>query len=132
MNQDNKNRGLKANFADLMRLLADALIQFKDAPPLLQKRVHASTAWRWTNRGANGIKLETVGIEGKRLTSVQAVTRFLKRTSTLCTRCAEYFRIQLRPRTNPAQSIVLQHSLFGEDSPNCWGALVPLSEIESV
>ncbi|MCR9211960.1 MAG: DUF1580 domain-containing protein [bacterium] len=41
-----------------------------------------STAWRWANRGVKGVKLETVSIGGKRLTSVQAVTRFLKRTST--------------------------------------------------
>lgn len=82
MNQDNKNRGLKPDSANPMKLLAEDLLQFKDVPPLLQKRVHMSTAWRWANRGVKGVKLETVSIGGKRLTSVQAVTRFLKRTST--------------------------------------------------
>ncbi|WP_081605563.1 DUF1580 domain-containing protein [Rhodopirellula europaea] len=103
MNQENKNRGAKANYANLMRLAED-LIQFKNVPPLLQKRVHASTAWRWANRGVKGVKLETVSVGGKRSKSVQAVMRFLGRTSKRQTRCAEYFRIQLRPRTNLTQS----------------------------
>tara|TARA_R110001592_G_scaffold353763_1_gene652906 strand:+ start:423 stop:674 length:252 start_codon:yes stop_codon:yes gene_type:complete len=81
MRHENKNGTIKPEAANPLKLLTEDVIQFKEVPALLQKRVHVSTAWRWANRGVNGIKLETVNVGGKRLTSVQAVTRFLKRTS---------------------------------------------------
>ncbi|EGF29887.1 protein containing DUF1580 [Rhodopirellula baltica WH47] len=81
MSHEEQNLNGKPDATNPLKLLAEELIQFKEVPPLLQKRVHTSTAWRWANRGINGIKLETVKVGGKRLTSVQAVTRFLKRTS---------------------------------------------------
>ena len=45
------------------------------------RRVHFATAHRWRTRGVNGIKLESVRMAGSRLTSVEAVRRFIA-TST--------------------------------------------------
>ncbi|TWU44144.1 hypothetical protein Q31b_16800 [Novipirellula aureliae] len=46
-----------------------------------QKRPHISTIWRWTLRGVGGVKLETVKIGSRILTSKQAVTRFISATT---------------------------------------------------
>ncbi|MCR9209713.1 MAG: DUF1580 domain-containing protein [bacterium] len=81
MSHENKNPTIKLDAANALKLLTEELIPFKEVPPLLQKRVHPSTAWRWAKRGIRGTKLETVKVGGKTLTSVQAVTRFLQRTS---------------------------------------------------
>jgi hypothetical protein len=47
-------------------------------------RPDASTIWRWTRRGVNNVKLETVRIGHSVFTSEQAVTRFLARINTSC------------------------------------------------
>jgi len=41
------------------------------------KRLNASTAWRWAERGCRGQKLETVLIGGSRFTSAGALRQFL-------------------------------------------------------
>ncbi|KLU02247.1 hypothetical protein RISK_005313 [Rhodopirellula islandica] len=82
MPHGNKNKAFKSQAANPMKLLTEELIQFKEVPPLLQDRVHVSTVWRWATRGLKNCKLETVSIGGKRVTSVQAVNRFLEKTSS--------------------------------------------------
>ena len=40
--------------------------------------LHMSTIWRWVNRGIRGgVKLEAFWLGGQRMTSTQAVERFL-------------------------------------------------------
>jgi intein-encoded DNA endonuclease-like protein len=41
-------------------------------------KVHLSTALRWCQHGTNGIKLESLVLGGRRLTSVEAVCRFIE------------------------------------------------------
>lgn len=79
MSHENKNPKFTQNNSNPLKLLAEDLKQFKEVPPMLQKRVNVSTVWRWANRGVKGVKLETVSVGGKKLTSTQAVTRFLER-----------------------------------------------------
>lgn len=43
--------------------------------------VHRSTIERWRLRGANGVRLETVKIGGRRFTSREALQRFFARTT---------------------------------------------------
>jgi len=62
-------------------LLTEDLIRLNEVPKVLPRRVDVSTAWRWAMRGVGGIKLETVKIGGKKMTSRQAVTRFIQSTS---------------------------------------------------
>ena len=46
-----------------------------------QNRPHLSTIWRWSLRGVGGVKLETVKIGSRVVTSRQAVTRFIAATT---------------------------------------------------
>jgi hypothetical protein len=43
--------------------------------------VHLSTLHRWRLRGVKGVRFETVLVGGKRLTSQEAIERFIKRTT---------------------------------------------------
>lgn len=52
-----------------------------DVPKRLKSRPHVATAWRWVYRGCRGIKLETVCIGGRRMTSREALQRFIERTT---------------------------------------------------
>ncbi len=40
-------------------------------------KISACTAWRWAQRGIGNVRLETVVVVGRRMTSVEAVVRFL-------------------------------------------------------
>jgi hypothetical protein len=41
------------------------------------RRPHVATVLRWASRGSAGVRLETVFVGGRRLTSAAAVTRFV-------------------------------------------------------
>ncbi|MEM9351607.1 MAG: DUF1580 domain-containing protein [Planctomycetota bacterium] len=45
------------------------------------KRPHTATIYRWRTRGVRGARLETVVIGGRRVTSVDAVRRFVRETT---------------------------------------------------
>ena len=47
--------------------------------PVLGKPVHVSTLHRWQLRGVRGIRLETWMVGGRRMTSREALVRFLER-----------------------------------------------------
>ncbi len=64
-----------------LRLLAEDVIRLSEVSAELPGRVDVSTVWRWAQRGVRGVKLETVTIGGKRMTSRQAVSRFIAATS---------------------------------------------------
>ncbi|MCC9602884.1 DUF1580 domain-containing protein [Stieleria sp. JC731] len=71
--------------ADL-NLLTEDVISLTEARNFLpevrgQKRPHVSTVWRWSLRGVGGVKLETVKIGSRIVTSKQAVTRFIAATT---------------------------------------------------
>jgi hypothetical protein len=40
-----------------------------------------STLWRWRTRGVNGIRLETFKVGKKRFTSLEAIARFIEKTT---------------------------------------------------
>lgn len=50
----------------------------KRLPSFNGKRVHTSTVWRWARRGCRGVKLETLCLGGRFVTSVEALERFGK------------------------------------------------------
>jgi len=64
-----------------LHLLAEDVIRLNEVPDELPGRVDVSTVWRWAQRGVGGVKLETVKIGGKKLTSRQALSRFIAATS---------------------------------------------------
>lgn len=80
MPSPNQNQRIKEIASHSLNLMTEELIGINQVPKTLQNRVHVSTIWRWTNRGIKGVKLETIKLGGKTLTSHQALTRFLERT----------------------------------------------------
>lgn len=63
----------------------EQLITFNKAAEFLPegRRPDYSTWWRWYRRGWRGIRLETVRFGNRRLTSVEAVLRFIAATTAL-------------------------------------------------
>ncbi|WP_044255949.1 DUF1580 domain-containing protein [Rhodopirellula sp. SWK7] len=82
MPRSNKNDHVKPSPSNPMQLLTEDLLGMNQVPPVLQKRVNVSTVWRWANRGIKGVKLETIKLGGKTLTSQQALTRFIEQTTS--------------------------------------------------
>ncbi len=82
MANTNNNDNAKPTPRNQMRLLTEDLIGMKEVPPTLPTRVHIATVWRWANRGIRGVKLETIRLGGKTLTSQQALTRFIEQTTS--------------------------------------------------
>jgi hypothetical protein len=55
----------------------EELISCSEAAKGIPGRPNTSTVWRWQQRGVRGIKLESVLVGGKRMTSREAVDRFI-------------------------------------------------------
>ncbi|WP_010585457.1 DUF1580 domain-containing protein [Schlesneria paludicola] len=57
----------------------EALIPLKDCTDCFpgRKKVHKATIYRWADRGANGVRLETTKVAGQRYTSRQAISRWV-------------------------------------------------------
>ena len=45
------------------------------------RRPNLSTSWRWSTKGCRGIRLETVIVGGKRLTTLEMVRAFIRATT---------------------------------------------------
>ena len=54
----------------------EKLLTLAEAAHSLPGHVAPSTLWRWHKKGIRGIRLESVLIGGKRLVSVESLTRF--------------------------------------------------------
>jgi len=71
----------RSNETSPLDLLTEDMIGLSKVPGELPGRINTSTVWRWTQRGVGGVKLETVNIGGKKMTSRQALSRFIAATS---------------------------------------------------
>ena len=60
-----------------MTITDETVIEIKDSPPHFPTPVSLATAWRYALKGVNGVRLETVKLGRKRLTSVEAIKRFV-------------------------------------------------------
>lgn len=65
----------------MISLTEETLIPLRDVPAHLPprpggKRIHVSAVYRWTQRGVQGIRLETIRVGGTTYTSVEALQRF--------------------------------------------------------
>ena len=63
--------------------LTEELLSMKDAAALLQKRrggakVSLTSLWRWSTRGAKGVRLETVRVGSSVYTTRDALRRFIE------------------------------------------------------
>jgi hypothetical protein len=64
------------------------------------RRLHLSTPLRWAMRGAKGIILESVFLGGRRLTSTEAVRRFIQAGS-------ERAKATTTPQITPRQAAAI-------------------------
>jgi hypothetical protein len=60
----------------MVALLSETLVTLTEASKKLPNRPHASTIWRWYKVGVRGRRLETIVMGGRRLTSLEALSRF--------------------------------------------------------
>ena len=79
----------------------DQLITLNEAralvPAVNGRRVDLSTVYRWVQRGARGVVLESIEVGGRRLTTARAVAAFLEG------------RAATQPRQTPAAAIATPH-----------------------
>ena len=61
--------------------LAEQVLTIAEAVKVLPTRPSVHTLWRWSQKGLRGVRLETWLIGGRRVTSVEAVQRFISATS---------------------------------------------------
>ena len=59
----------------------ETLVPIKDAPTVIPGRPNLATVYRWFQRGAHGVKLETIVCGTRRFTSREAIARFCERTT---------------------------------------------------
>jgi hypothetical protein len=85
----------------MIDLATESLLSITDAAKSLPGRPHVSTLHRWRLRGIRGIKLETILLGGKRLTSREALQRFADRT----TAAASGEPVSVRTPTQRAKAI---------------------------
>ena len=65
------------------QLAAEHLVTLNQARNAFPVRLSLSTLQRYIRKGVRGIQLETVFIGGKRLTSQEAIKRFIERTQNV-------------------------------------------------
>jgi hypothetical protein len=63
-------------------LTNETVLTFSEAaahlPRLHGRKIHASSVWRWARKGVQGIRLETLRLGGRFVTSLEALERFGK------------------------------------------------------
>ena len=71
----------------MIDIAQEDLVPIRDVPKHLPprptgKRVHISAVYRWTSRGLQGIRLESLKVGGTTYTSKEALQRFADRLSS--------------------------------------------------
>jgi len=59
----------------------ESVVSLTDVAKSLPGRPNITTIWRWRNRGVRGVKLETILLGGRRMTSHEALARFFAATT---------------------------------------------------
>lgn len=54
-----------------------------EAVQVIPGQPHLSTVIRWSRKGVQGVKLETVLVGGRRFTSLEAIDRFIRRRNQM-------------------------------------------------
>ena len=62
-------------------LRSETILRFPEVKKRTPFKVHVSTLHRWRLRGVRGVKLETAMLGGGRVTSLEALERFVVRVS---------------------------------------------------
>ena len=67
----------------MIDFMQEDVISMAEAAKLLPGRPNLSTIWRWYRKGRGGVRLETIKCGSKRLTSVEAIGRFVERCTAV-------------------------------------------------
>ena len=59
----------------------EELLTITQAAKRCPARPHVATMWRWVLNGLDGVKLDSIKVGGKRLTSAEAISRFIAATT---------------------------------------------------
>jgi hypothetical protein len=59
----------------------ETVIPITQAPKHFPGRPNVSSVYRWFGKGSRGARLETIVVGAKRFTSVEAIERFIERTT---------------------------------------------------
>ena len=59
----------------------EELLTVREAAKRCPARPHVATMWRWILTGLDGVKLDSIKVGGKRLTSVESISRFIAATT---------------------------------------------------
>lgn len=66
----------------MIDISSEQLVSFREVADLMPrnfngKKISLSTIYRWSNRGINGVTLETIRVGGIRCTSMEALGKFI-------------------------------------------------------
>jgi len=64
-----------------INISSERVVPIGQAPRHFPGRPNQSTVYRWLSKGVRGATLETVVVGGKRFTSVEAIERFVEKTT---------------------------------------------------
>ena len=64
-----------------IQLSSESLLSPTQARNHVPGRPHVATIWRWMTKGSRGVRLESIVCGGRRFTSVEAIQRFVARTT---------------------------------------------------
>jgi hypothetical protein len=59
----------------------ETIIPIAEAPKHFPGRPNVSSVYRWFGKGSRGARLETIVVGAKRFTSIEAIQRFIERTT---------------------------------------------------
>lgn len=59
----------------------ETIIPINQAPRHFPGRPNVSSVYRWFGKGSRGARLETIVVGAKRYTSIEAIERFIERTT---------------------------------------------------
>lgn len=82
----------------------------KNLPTIDGRRAHASTIWRWARKGIQGVKLETLRVGGRFVTSAEALERFSRKLAELPPGAASSSSTR-RVATRPRSATQRQHEI---------------------
>lgn len=66
-----------------INIQSETLLTLSDALRRLPTKPSPATAWRWKNKGVNGVKLPAIRCGGRWITSVEAMAEFVRRQTPL-------------------------------------------------
>lgn len=92
-------------------ITTESLLTLSQASKRVPGNPHVSSLHRWRLQGVHGVKLETVKIGGRRLTSAEALERFAART----TAAADGLSLPMRTSKQRARAVARANNEIGID-----------------